>query len=338
MLNLLTSLAKLLPPETAHKWTIRALKYGLAEVATKVNCPSNASVTLKNSKLKLSNRIGLAAGFDKNAEVFDAMLKLGFGFVECGTVTPRPQSGNPSPRIFRLEEDQGVINRLGFNNLGLERFVRKLSASRNRLGPVGVNLGANRTSVEAGMANKDYIAGMRAVWLYADYITLNVSSPNTPGLRNLQYIDELKVFLDQIGTEAESLSRNEKFCPVFLKVAPDLEEKSIKQIAKVSLQAPYLHGLIVSNTTVSRPETMISGHREETGGLSGKPLMSLSTEILKAFASEIGDRLDIIGVGGIFDAENVQSKLDAGAQAVQLYTGLTFRGLDLINELISIQH
>ena len=331
-------MARLLPPETAHNLTIQALKYGLAEVASKIKCPSNAGVTLKNSKLKLANRIGLAAGFDKNADVFDAMLKLGFGFVECGTVTPKPQAGNPSPRVFRLLEDEGVINRLGFNNKGLDRFVSKISASNNRIGPVGVNLGANKTSVEYGRANEDYITGMRAVWPYADYITLNISSPNTPGLRNLQYIDELRYFLDEVGTVAESMCRYEKFCPVFLKVAPDLEEEPISQIAKASLEAPYLHGLIVSNTTVSRPETLKSPNKAEYGGLSGKPLTNLSTKILKLFAGEVGDRLDIIGVGGVSATEDVQSKLEAGAQAVQLYTGLTYRGLNLIKELVSFQY
>lgn len=332
--NLLTSLLKFLPPETAHNLTIRGLKLGLAKFVRRDQHPPNSGVVLKNSKLNLPNRIGLAAGFDKNAEVFNAMLRLGFGFIECGTVTPEPQSGNPLPRIFRLSEDQGVINRLGFNNHGLDKFVRNLALSTERIGPVGANIGANKASVEAGDASKDYVTGIKAVWPYADYITLNISSPNTPGLRNLQFVEELKSLLEQVGKVGSSLCEREKFRPLFLKIAPDMDDESIEQIARVSLDAPYLHGLVVSNTTVSRPGSLSSRYSEESGGLSGKPLTALSTEILKAVASEVGDRLDLIGVGGIFDAEDLQTKLDAGAQAVQLYTGLTFRGFDLIDELV----
>ena len=336
--NLLTSLLQLFPPETAHNLTIRGLKLGLAKFVPRGQSPPNPRVVLKNSKLNLPNRIGLAAGFDKNAEVFNAMLRLGFGFIECGTVTPEPQSGNPSPRIFRLSEDQGVINRLGFNNHGLDKFARNLALSTERTGPVGANIGANKASVEAGEASKDYITGMKAVWPYADYITLNISSPNTPGLRNLQFVDELKNLLEQVGLVASSLCQSEKFRPLFLKIAPDMDDTSIEQIARVSLEAPYLHGLVVSNTTVSRPSSLSSRYTEELGGLSGKPLMTLSTEILQAVACEVGDRLDLIGVGGIFGSEDVQTKLDAGAQAVQLYTGLTFRGFDLINELVRSEY
>ena len=336
--NLLTSLLKFFPPETAHNLTIRGLKLGLAKFVPRGQYPPNSRVVLKNSKLNLPNRIGLAAGFDKNAEVYNAMLRLGFGFVECGTVTPEPQSGNPSPRIFRLSEDQGVINRLGFNNLGLGKFTRNLSLSTERTGPVGANIGANKASVEAGHASKDYITGIKAVWPYADYITLNVSSPNTPGLRNLQFVDELKNLLEQVGLVALSLCQSEKFRPLFLKIAPDMDDKSIEQIARASLEAPHLHGLVVSNTTVSRPGSLSGRYREERGGLSGKPLGAMSTEILKAVASEVGDRLDLIGVGGIFGSEDVQTKLDAGAQAVQLYTGLTFRGFDLIDELVKSEY
>lgn len=328
---------RLLPPETAHNLTIRGLKLGLARIVPRVQHRPNAGITLKNSKLKLSNRVGLAAGFDKNADVFNAMLKLGFGFVECGTVTPIPQFGNAKPRIFRLTEDLGVINRLGFNNRGLEYFVRKLSTSPERIGPVGANIGANKASVEAGEASKDYVTGIKAVWKHADYITLNISSPNTPGLRDLQYIDELKNLLEQVGGVAEVQQKDEKFCPLFLKVAPDLDLTAVKEIAKVALEAPYLHGLIVSNTTISRPDMLMSVNGKQSGGLSGKPLMSLSTEILKAFYGEVGDNLDIIGVGGINSPEDVQIKLDAGAQAVQLYTGLTYFGFKLINDLLNQQ-
>ena len=334
LFSFLTSLLRLFPPETAHNLTIQALKLGISNLSPRLNIPENAGVILKNSKLHLPNRIGLAAGFDKNAEVFDAMLRLGFGFVECGTVTPKPQIGNPSPRVFRLPEEKGVINRLGFNNCGLDFFVRRLSASKVRKGLVGANVGANKTSVEAGNADQDYVFGVKAVWNYVDYITLNISSPNTPGLRNLHYVDSLKKLLDKVGEVAASLSRNQRFCPIFLKISPDLDDVNIKQLAEIALNAPYLHGLIVSNTTVTRPDSLTNRVGEEVGGLSGKPLMPLSTQTLKSFASEVGGELDLIGVGGISSPKDVQTKIDAGAQAVQVYTGLTFNGLKLIADLV----
>ena len=187
---------------------IQALKLGIFNLSTRRNIRENAGVILKDSKLHLPNRIGLATGFGKNAEVIDAMLRLGFGFVECGTVTPRTQIGEPSPRMFRLPEEQGVINRLGFNISGLDFFARRLSASKVRKGLVGAIVGANKTSVEAGNAERDYVFGVKAVWNYVDYITLNISSPNTPVLRNLQYVDNLKKLLDNVGEVAAGLPRN----------------------------------------------------------------------------------------------------------------------------------
>lgn len=332
--SFLTSLLRLFPPETAHNLTIQALKLRISNLLPRLNIPENAGVILKNSKLHLPNRIGLAAGFDKNAEVFDVMLRLGFGFVECGTVTPKPQTGNPSPRVFRLQHDSGVINRLGFNNRGVDYFVKQFSTREKCKSIVGANVGANKASVEAGNADRDYVFGVKAVWNYVDYITLNISSPNTPGLRNLQYVDILKKLLDEIEEVAESLSQDLGFRPIFLKVAPDIDKQNIKQIAKIAVDAPCLHGLIVSNTTITRPESLYDRNRNEVGGLSGKPLMELSTHTLRLFANEVADELDLIGVGGITSPDDVQAKLHAGAQAVQVYTGLTFNGLKLIADLV----
>ncbi|MEL6473613.1 MAG: quinone-dependent dihydroorotate dehydrogenase [Pseudomonadota bacterium] len=325
--------ARKLPAEAAHSVTIKALKAGLGVPLNTPDDPPALGVTLKRSGLNLSNPIGLAAGFDKNADVFAAMLKFGFGFVECGTVTPKPQPGNPRPRVFRLPEDRGVINRLGFNNHGLDYFVRRLKHETVRRGPVGANVGANKANMEANTPGPDYIAGMNAVWRYADYLTLNISSPNTPGLRGLQDGDALIRLLDQCGTAAKTLDRDYGFRPVFLKVAPDLDEEAIKQIAATALNAPYLHGLIVSNTTIARPDTLNGKHKGQAGGLSGAPLMDKSTEVLKAFSGEIGDKLDLIGVGGISSGADVHAKLKAGAQAVQLYSALVYEGPGLVQRL-----
>lgn len=319
----------ILPAESAHRFTIDALKSGLAKPKKQLDDPRLAT-TLRRAGLKLPNPIGLAAGFDKNAEVFEQMLAFGFGFVECGTVTPRPQSGNPRPRLFRLSEDQAVINRMGFNNLGIGLFVRRLSALPRAIGVVGANVGANKDS-EDRIA--DYVAGVKAVWPYSSYITINISSPNTPGLRGLQDRGALEELLGRIGTAAREMDKAVKGRPLFLKVAPDLDDKAITDIAEVALVQDWLSGLIVSNTTIDRPESLKSRHRAQTGGLSGAPLMEKSTLVLRAFYDAVGDRLDLIGAGGIASADDVIAKLRAGAQAVQLYSALVFHGPMLVQRI-----
>lgn len=331
LFDIATGAVRILPAESAHRFTIKSLKTGLARPSLEIDDPRLA-VTLKKSGLHLPNPIGLAAGFDKNAEVFTQMLAFGFGFVECGTVTPRPQAGNPRPRLFRLTKDQAVINRMGFNNEGIGLFVRRLSAVPRMVGVVGANVGANKDSDDR---IADYVAGVKAVWPYSSYVTINISSPNTPGLRGLQDRGALEELLGRIGVAAREMESGVKGRPVFLKVAPDLDDKAITDVAEVALAQDWLSGLIVSNTTIDRPESLMSEHKGETGGLSGAPLMEKSTRVLGAFYSEIGDRLDLIGAGGIASAGDVIAKLKAGAQAVQLYSALVFHGPMLVRRIKS---
>jgi dihydroorotate dehydrogenase len=331
LFDLATRAVRILPAETAHRFTIDALKTGLAKPSPGLEDPRLA-VRLKKSGLLLPNPMGLAAGFDKNAAVAAQMLGFGFGFVECGTVTPRPQAGNPRPRLFRLNEDQAVINRMGFNNDGIGYFVRRLSAVPRGLGVIGANVGANKDS-EDRIA--DYVAGVKAVWPYSSYVTINVSSPNTPGLRGLQDRGALEELLGRVGAAAREMAAVVKNRPVFLKVAPDLDDRAIADIADVALAQDWLSGLIVSNTTIDRPASLGSTHRTETGGLSGAPLMEKSTRVLAEFHAAIGDRLDLIGAGGIASAQDVIAKLRAGAQAVQLYSALVFHGPMLVQRIKS---
>lgn len=330
--DLASALVRRLPPEAAHALTIHALSLGLGVPARRSAGEYRAlAVDLPVSGLRLPNPVGLAAGFDKNAQAFGAMLRLGFGFVECGTVTPRPQPGNPRPRLFRLSEDAGVINRMGFNNAGLEAFARRLAARDRAAGIVGANVGANKDSADR---IADYVTGMRAVWQHCDYVTLNISSPNTPGLRGLQDKGALEDLLGRCGEAAGALDAAHGRRPVFLKVAPDIDDTAIAEIAAAAKAAPYLHGLIATNTTIARPETLKSRHAGEAGGLSGAPLMTRSTEVLAAFAGALDGALDLIGVGGIASAADVRAKLAAGAHAVQLYSALALRGPALIGEIL----
>ena len=310
-------LIKLLPPEAAHMTTIRALKLGLGVPGQAAVTDPMLAVTLPKSGLVLPSPIGLAAGFDKNCDVPDAMAKFGFGFVECGTVTPQPQPGNPKPRLFRLTEDRAVINRMGFNNLGLGYFVLRLKDYRGKV-PVGANVGANKESTDR---IADYVTGIEAVAPHADYVTINISSPNTPGLRGLQDRASLEALLTACGA-ADRAGK-----PVFLKVAPDLDAEAIADIVDV-VRGPgaWLSGLIVSNTTLARPDTLKNVHKGETGGLSGAPLMAPSTEVLAAFARALKGEFDLIGAGGVANAQDAYAKIRAGAHAVQLYSAMVYEG------------
>ncbi len=317
---------RILPPEAAHNATIRALKTGLARPPADEDDPILQTV-LPKSGLTLANPIGLAAGFDKNAEVFQPMLRFGFGFVECGTATPRPQPGNPKPRLFRLAEDRAVINRMGFNNEGLEAFVRRLSARSQSRGPVGANVGANKDAADRAA---DYVTGLNAVWPHADYVTINISSPNTPGLRGLQDRGALEELLTRCAAAAGAQSQRK---PVFLKVAPDLDPQAISDIAAATRDTDFLTGLIVSNTTIARPDTLRSADAGEAGGLSGAPLMTTSTNVLRAFAAEVSGGLDLIGVGGVSSGADAYTKIRAGAHAVQLYSALVYEGPGLVSRI-----
>lgn len=280
--------------------------------------------------LDLPNPIGMAAGFDKNAQAPDALLAAGFGFVECGTVTPKPQPGNPRPRLFRLSEDRAVINRLGFNNDGLDAYADRLAARAARPGVVGANVGANKDSADRAA---DYVLGMGRVWKHAAYITANISSPNTPGLRGLQERGALEDLLGRLREARTPLTAAHGARPLFLKVAPDLDDTAVRDIAELAL-AYGLDALIVSNTTLQRPPQLTSDNREEAGGLSGTPLFQISTQTLRLFAQALGGRLPLIGVGGVSSGLTALAKIRAGASAVQLYTALVFEGPSLVARIL----
>jgi len=336
-----TAVMRALPAERAHKTTIKALKAGLGPVAIKTNAPE---LVTEVGGLTLPNPVGLAAGFDKDCEVPDAMLAAGFGLVECGTVTPRPQVGNPKPRLFRLTEDKAVINRMGFNNGGLERFKTRLE---KRLRPqgryfldnrppahlcrgiTGANLGANKDSPDR---IGDYVKGLSALWGLSDYFTINISSPNTPGLRDLQSADEMDELLGRIAEARADLTGDKPSIPIFLKVAPDLDFNQIERIVEQA-RLYGMNAIIVSNTTIARPESLKSSHKEEGGGLSGAPLFHPSTEILKEFYAVSGGKIDLIGVGGISNGAQAYAKIRAGAKAVQLYSALVFQGPGLVTQI-----
>jgi len=307
-----------LDPEDAHTLALKGLRLGLGPRA-----PSDDPILrTRLAGMDLPNPVGLAPGFDKNAEVFAPMLKAGFGFVECGTVTPLPQAGNPRPRLFRLSEDRAVINRMGFNNEGLEAFAARLA--RRRRGVVGANLGANKDSTDR---LADYTAGLRRLWGMASYFTINISSPNTPGLRALQTKAALDELLGRLVATADSLPQGVAV-PMFLKVAPDLEDGEVEAISD-TVAAHGLAGVIVSNTTIARPP-LKSPHRDETGGLSGAPLLTLSTQVLRRFHQAGAGRFLLIGAGGIASGADAYAKLRAGASAVQLYSALAYDGPGLV--------
>jgi len=309
--------------EQAHNLTIAALKTGLVPGGSRRDPDVLATRVFG---LDFSNPIGLAAGFDKNAEVPDAMLKLGFGFVECGTVTPRPQDGNPKPRLFRVPTAQAVINRFGFNNQGLDAYAARLQARAGRPGIVGANVGKNKDTVDAA---SDYSACIRRVAPLAQYLVVNVSSPNTPGLRTLQSRDALADLLGQcLVARAETGVKP----PLLLKVAPDLTDEDKADIAAVVLDSG-IDGLIVSNTTLARPAAIPPVLAAEAGGLSGRPLLEPSTKVLGEFYQLLGGKLPLVGVGGVSSGTDAYAKIRAGASLVQLYSAMAYQGPGLVGQI-----
>lgn len=314
----------LLPSEMAHDIALNALEMGFAP---RLECEYDLSTDFAG--LKLPNPLGFAAGFDKNAYVADEILSSGFGFVECGTVTPMPQSGNPKPRLFRLKEDLAIVNAMGFNNIGLSKFVDNLRLRHHKKGIVGANVGANKDSQDR---ISDYQEGVRRVWLHSSYVTMNISSPNTKGLRDLQSQAALEELLGRVNEVRGLQTRVHGQRPLFLKVAPDLSDFDIASIAKTILWAK-IDGLIVSNTTISRPDGLKSKYQSRNGGLSGAPLMELSTKVLAAFKSELGDKIPLMGVGGIMSGDDAIKKFEAGAKAIQIYTGYIYKGPNLVKDI-----
>ncbi|GKY87446.1 quinone-dependent dihydroorotate dehydrogenase [Sinisalibacter aestuarii] len=311
-------------PERAHRLSLMALKAGVAPVPGLYTSPMLQTTI---AGMKLPNPVGLAAGYDKNAEVIDALARAGFGFIEAGAITPRPQPGNPAPRLFRLTEDEAIINRMGFNNQGMEAAAQRLRRRSHRHPvPVGLNLGANKDSEDrAG----DFVKVFEACGDFVDFVTVNVSSPNTERLRDLQGADALRALLGRVLDEREAM---DKYTPVFLKIAPDLGDDEIEAIAEVA-RSVRLDGIIATNTTIQR-KGVKSKSRKEQGGLSGPPLFEKSTRVLAKLSALTQGHLPLIGVGGIDSAETAWAKITAGASAVQLYTALVYHGLGLVDEIL----
>ena len=320
----------LLDPETAHHATVWALKHGLAARSTERDDPI---LSTRVWDLAFSNPVGLAAGFDKDAEAVDALLGLGFGFVEAGTVTPLPQPGNPQPRLFRLVEDEAVINRFGFNSKGLAAFVGRLAARRRKgsvAGIVGANVGKNRDATDAAA---DYVTGIEAVCGLADYLVCNLSSPNTPGLRGLQAKSQIEALISRVqDARRRAAADATRLPPLLAKVGPDLDQQQLRDIAEVAL-ATGIDGLIVGNTTVDRPAGLRSKYRNEVGGLSGPPLMTKTTACLADMYRYTGGKLPIIGCGGVASGTDAYAKIRAGASLVQFYSALVFHGTGLVGRI-----
>lgn len=321
-----------LPPETSHDLTLDWLsalnRLGLVNPFM----PDIASDPITVMGIEFPNRVGLAAGLDKNAEHIDGLAAMGFGFIEVGTVTPRPQPGNPKPRMFRLKEHQAIINRMGFNNKGIDNLLAKAKKRRFK-GPLGINIGKNiDTPVEK--ANDDYLIGLRKAYPLADYITVNVSSPNTPGLRTLQFGDSLKQLLEALKEEQLRLQKEYgRYVPVAVKVAPDMSDEEIGLVS-ASLLEFELDSVIAGNTTLDRTCVVGSPYANEAGGLSGAPLLDKSNHVIEQFANELGGKIPIIGVGGITEGEHALQKIKAGASLVQVYSGLIYKGPKLVRDCV----
>ena len=322
-----------LDPETAHELTLRSLARLHGTPLEWAYRSSMVHDPIELAGLTFPNRVGLAAGLDKNARCIDGLGALGFGFIEVGTVTPRPQPGNPKPRMFRLREARALINRLGFNNDGLEAFVSnvKRSSFRRQGRILGLNIGKNAvTPIEK--ATGDYLVCLDGVYPHADYVTINISSPNTSNLRSLQTDEALDHLLGALAQRRESLAREHgRRVPIFVKIAPDLERAQIEVIA-AALKRHGMDGVVATNTTTSREAVKGLPHAEEAGGLSGAPVLEPSNRVIAQLRAVLGKRFPIIGVGGVMSAEDAVSKIEAGADVIQIYTGLIYRGPELVTQ------
>ncbi|MEQ1635418.1 MAG: quinone-dependent dihydroorotate dehydrogenase [Methylococcales bacterium] len=322
-----------LDPEIAHELTLKGLKIAQQTGLIKLVADQSVNEPVKIMGLTFKNKLGLAAGLDKNGDYIDALSALNFGFIEIGTVTPFPQSGNQKPRLFRLPEYQAIINRMGFNNLGIDHLLEQVKRRRSQ-SVLGINIGKNASTPMENAAD-DYLIGLRKGYAVADYITLNISSPNTKNLRQLQQGDDIRSLLDALKKEQQILQRqHQKYTPLVLKIAPDLNPEEIAYIAKLLLEFE-IDGVIATNTTLARHK--LGGHflREETGGLSGAPLYESATAVVKLLAVELGGKIPIIAAGGIMSAEDAQNKFKAGASLIQVYTGLIYKGPQLISEILN---
>lgn len=319
--------------EAAHNLTLKWLKR-----AANIGATRRLATPLPDSRsvmgINFPNPVGLAAGLDKDGAYIDGLAALGFGFIEIGTVTPRAQAGNPRPRMFRLPRAEAIINRMGFNNAGVDAFVRNVQASRlfqEKAGVLGLNIGKNADTPIASAA-EDYLICLEKVYPYASYVTINISSPNTKNLRQLQGADALDALLQQLQQARQRLSeRHRRQVPIALKIAPDIDSEQVKTIANALLRH-QMDAVIATNTTIARDAVSGLPHAQETGGLSGRPVFEASNQVIRQLKAELGDALPIIGVGGILSGADARAKLDAGASLVQLYTGLIYRGPALVRE------
>ena len=320
-----------LNPETAHFIALTLVKFG----SVFEEFPTHAGAPIQLAGISFPNPVGLAAGLDKNARAIVGLTKLGFGFIEVGAATPKPQTGNPKPRLFRLEEDEAVINRLGFNNIGVRKIARRVSQARLRVNiPIGVNIGKNRSTPNED-ALGDYLACCDALFDAADFLSVNLSSPNTPGLRELQTRSRSSDLLCGIVQHCQELAvQRTRKTPVFVKVSPDLIRQDLVALVE-TIASSGCDGIVATNTTTRR-EGLKNSHQAEAGGLSGKPLNSLACDTVRAVREVVGDSFPIIGVGGVFDRDSMCRMLDAGAHVVQIYTGLIFRGPGLVSDLAKL--
>ncbi len=322
-----------LDPETAHHWSMNALRLAERSGLLALAMPADELLgPVEVMGLRFPNRVGLAAGLDKEGNTIDALGRLGFGCVEIGTITPRPQPGNPKPRLFRLVPHGAIINRMGFNNPGIDAGVANVKRARTFGGVVGFNIGKNKDTPNENAAD-DYLACLRKAYPVADYVAVNLSSPNTPGLRDLQGAEASARLLETLGKEQGKLAAEHgKHTPILFKVAPDLDEPQIRDLARVFLEGG-LDGLIATNTTLDR--TAVAGHPRagEAGGLSGPPVFDRSNGVLEAFAGHFAGKIPIIGVGGVSSLEDAREKLRRGASLVQIYTSFIYRGPGLVREL-----
>ncbi|XP_031132426.1 dihydroorotate dehydrogenase (quinone), mitochondrial isoform X1 [Sander lucioperca] len=330
--QLMPLLQRIVGAETAHVLAVKMIGLGLVPL-NRYQDPASLEVNVLG--LKFKNPIGIAAGFDKNGEAIDGLYKVGFGFVEVGTITPKPQEGNPKPRVFRLTTDHAIINRYGFNSCGLVEAQQRLKSrgdtqkQQSEAGlPLGINLGKNKLSQNAGA---DYLEGVRVLGPLADYLVVNISSPNTPGLRDLQGKVELRKLLQTVLKERDAL-QGERKPPVLVKIAPDLTAQDKQDIADVVTELG-VDGLMVSNTTVSRPETLQDLHKSEIGGLSGQPLKDLSTSTVREMYNLTKGKILIVGIGGVASGQDAMDKIRAGASLVQLYTALTYQGPPIVTKI-----
>jgi dihydroorotate dehydrogenase len=322
-----------LDPETAHAVSMPALrlaeKSGLLALLSPGGIPGSPVQVMG---LEFPNRIGLAAGLDKDGDTIDALGRLGFGHIEIGTITPRPQAGNPKPRVFRLIPHEAIINRMGFNNPGIDAGVANVAKSRKFKGVIGFNIGKNKDTANENAAD-DYLACLRGAYPVADYVAVNLSSPNTPGLRDLQGAEASARLLETLKWEQETLATTHgRNVPLLFKVAPDLDDAQIRDLSRVFLDGG-LDGLIATNTTLERAAVSSHPRASEAGGLSGRPLFDRSTDVLRAFASHLGPRIPIIGVGGIGSPEQAREKILAGASLVQIYTSFIYQGPRLVRAI-----